>query len=55
MAVKFRGLRHREVVLIDGPAGWGEFAPFADYSAREAAPGCALGWKLPTRVSFPKP
>ena len=38
MAVKFRGLRHREVVLIDGPAGWGEFAPFADYTARETTP-----------------
>ena len=27
----FRGLREREGVLIKGPSGWGEFAPFDDY------------------------
>ena len=27
----FRGLRAREGVLIKGPSGWGEFAPFDDY------------------------
>jgi O-succinylbenzoate synthase len=29
---RFRGLDVREGVLIKGPAGWGEFAPFDDYS-----------------------
>jgi len=33
----FRGLDVREGVLIHGPHGWGEFAPFDDYSDRAAA------------------
>ena len=31
MAVKFRGITTREALLIDGPAGWGEFSPFTEY------------------------
>ncbi len=31
----FRGLAHREGVLLHGPGGWGEFAPFADYTTRQ--------------------
>lgn len=34
---EFRGLRLREGVLIQGPSGWGEFAPFDDYSDTAAA------------------
>ena len=34
---RFRGLDVREGLLIRGPAGWGEFAPFDDYSAERAA------------------
>ena len=26
--LRFRGVDHREVVLLEGPVGWGEFAPF---------------------------
>lgn len=37
MRVRFRGLLQREVVLIDGPAGWGEFSPFLEYESAEAA------------------
>nr|WP_120490982.1 o-succinylbenzoate synthase [Corynebacterium lactis] len=37
MAVKFRGVTTREALLIDGPAGWGEFAPFLEYDARESS------------------
>ena len=37
MAVKFRGVTTREALLIDGPAGWGEFSPFLEYDARESA------------------
>nr|WP_255414093.1 o-succinylbenzoate synthase [Corynebacterium sp. 13CS0277] len=37
MRVRFRGIETREAVLIDGPAGWGEFAPFVEYSPEEAA------------------
>jgi O-succinylbenzoate synthase len=33
----FRGISVREGVLIEGPSGWGEFAPFADYSDAAAA------------------
>ena len=37
MAVRFRGITTREALLIDGPAGWGEFSPFLEYSDEEAA------------------
>jgi o-succinylbenzoate synthase len=52
----FRGVTLREGVLIKGPSGWGEFAPFEDYtdaaasrwldSALEAAFG---SWPAPRR------
>lgn len=31
LRVPFRGLTRREGLLIKGPSGWGEFAPFDDY------------------------
>lgn len=37
MAVPFRGITTREALLIDGPAGWGEFAPFVEYGDEEAS------------------
>lgn len=37
MAVTFRGITTREALLIDGPAGWGEFSPFTEYGAEESA------------------
>ncbi|EUA15466.1 o-succinylbenzoate synthase domain protein [Mycobacterium kansasii 732] len=37
MRVRFRGLTTREVALIDGPAGWGEFGAFLEYQPPEAA------------------
>ncbi len=37
MAVRFRGITTREALLIDGPAGWGEFAPFTEYRPKESA------------------
>ncbi|MEB4208652.1 o-succinylbenzoate synthase [Mycobacterium sp. 94-17] len=43
MRVRFRGITTREVVLIDGPAGWGEFGAFAEYGPREAAHWLASG------------
>lgn len=33
----FRGVTSRAGVLFPGPAGWGEFSPFADYSDQRAA------------------
>lgn len=38
MRVKFRGITAREVMLIRGPAGWGEFSPFPEYDDAESAP-----------------
>ncbi|MCB1265034.1 MAG: o-succinylbenzoate synthase [Mycobacterium sp.] len=37
MRVRFRGITVREVALIDGPSGWGEFGAFTEYEPPEAA------------------
>lgn len=37
MRVRFRGITTREVALIDGPVGWGEFGAFVEYGPAEAA------------------
>ncbi|WP_068177478.1 o-succinylbenzoate synthase [Mycobacterium sp. UM_CSW] len=37
MRVRFRGITTRELALIEGPAGWGEFGAFVEYEPREAA------------------
>ncbi|GAB2699110.1 o-succinylbenzoate synthase [Thalassiella azotivora] len=37
MRVRFRGVDVREVALVRGPAGWGEFSPFPEYGDDEAA------------------
>jgi o-succinylbenzoate synthase len=44
MRVRFRGITTREVALVDGPAGWGEFGAFLEYEPPEAAHwlACAL-------------
>ena len=43
MRVRFRGVEARETVLLRGPAGWGEFGPFAEYADAEAATWLAAG------------
>lgn len=43
MRVRFRGITVREVALIDGPAGWGEFGAFLEYEPPEAAAWLASG------------
>ena len=43
MRVKFRGITVRELALIDGPAGWGEFGAFLEYDPAEAATWLAAG------------
>jgi O-succinylbenzoate synthase len=60
MPVRFRGLTVREGLLLEGPAGWAEFSPFADYGPRESARWlrCALeaaldGWPAPVRDRIP--
>ncbi|MGH3926148.1 MAG: hypothetical protein ACRDTT_25355 [Pseudonocardiaceae bacterium] len=39
MTTRFRGITIREGMLIEGPAGRGEFCPFREYGDRAAA-----GW-----------
>ena len=41
MRTKFRGITTREVMLVRGPAGWGEFSPFPEYDDVESAPWLA--------------
>ncbi len=36
LRTRFRGITVREGILIEGPAGWGEFCPFADYDDTES-------------------
>jgi O-succinylbenzoate synthase len=36
MRVRFRGITIREVALIEGPTGWGEFGAFLEYEPPEA-------------------
>lgn len=43
MRVRFRGITTREVALIEGPAGWGEFGAFVEYEPPEAAHWLASG------------
>jgi o-succinylbenzoate synthase len=43
MRVRFRGITTRELALIEGPAGWGEFGAFVEYGPREAAHWLASG------------
>jgi O-succinylbenzoate synthase len=51
MRVRFRGLDTREAVLLRGPSGWAEFAPFLEYADAEAsrwlAAALASGWEPP--------
>ena len=60
MRARFRGIVVREGMLLRGPAGWGEFAPFAEYGADEcvawlrAAREAAFdGWPVPVRDRVP--
>ena len=51
MRVRFRGITEREVVLVDGPVGWGEFGAFPEYPDAEAAAWLAsaieMAWQGP--------
>jgi O-succinylbenzoate synthase len=37
LATRFRGVDVREALLFEGPQGWTEFSPFAEYDDREAS------------------
>jgi O-succinylbenzoate synthase len=60
MRTRFRGITVREGMLIQGPAGWGEFCPFTEYSDAESAAWLAtaveqstVGWPAPVRDRIP--
>src|SRR5829696_926066 len=60
MRVPMRGVTEREAVLLRGPAGWGEFAPFVEYGDAEAArwlaAAVAAAWEdppVPVRTEVP--
>jgi o-succinylbenzoate synthase len=64
LRVPFRGVRVREALLLSGPAGWAEFAPFTEYPDDQAARWLAAaieagwglaeqGWPDPLRTTVP--
>ncbi|TDD58885.1 O-succinylbenzoate synthase, partial [Actinomadura darangshiensis] len=60
MRTRFRGVTRREGALVKGPAGWGEFSPFAEYGPAECARWLAAareaaceGWPAPVRDRIP--
>jgi O-succinylbenzoate synthase len=60
MVNRFRGIDVREGMLIEGPAGWGDFCAFPEYDDREAASwlttaieACTVGWPDPVRGRIP--
>jgi o-succinylbenzoate synthase len=60
MTERFRGITVREGMVIEGPAGWGEFCPFADYDDHIATSWLAttieaatVGWPEPVRDRIP--
>lgn len=52
MKTSFRGITVREVALIKGEYGWGEFSPFLEYDDAESAPWLASAIEA---ASQPKP
>jgi hypothetical protein len=60
LATRFRGVTSREGVVLHGPSGWGEFAPFAEYPPPVAARWLAAAieaawgtWPAPLRDEVP--
>ncbi len=60
MRTRFRGITVREGVLLEGPAGWGEFSPFLEYDdataaawLRAALEAAEQGWPAPVRDTVP--
>ena len=54
MSVRFRGVDHREALLIEGPQGWGEFAPFIEYGPAESAQWLRAGLEA-AFIGLPEP
>jgi O-succinylbenzoate synthase len=49
----FRGVTYREVALMQGPQGWGEFSPFLEYDDKECRPWLASAIEAAT-IARPK-
>lgn len=49
LVTRFRGVNHREALLLRGPEGWTEFSPFLEYGDDEASVWLAaaidFGWR----------
>ncbi len=59
LRTRFRGVDVRDGVLLQGPAGWAEFAPFRDYSDQQCVPwlesaleAASVGWPAPVRETI---
>lgn len=48
MTTRFRGITRRDGLLIHGPSGWGEAAPFWNYGPDASAPWLAAALELAT-------
>jgi O-succinylbenzoate synthase len=60
LTMAFRGTQVRKGLLLRGPQGWGEFAPFPEYGADESARWLAaaieaawIGWPEALRAEIP--
>jgi len=60
LRTRFRGITTREGLVVEGPAGWGEFCPFPEYGDAEATAWLAaaveqatVGWPAPVRDAVP--
>ncbi|WP_100500493.1 o-succinylbenzoate synthase [Geodermatophilus chilensis] len=60
MRTRFRGIDVRDGVLVQGPAGWGEFSPFWDHDLAHsrrwwaaAVEAACDGWPAPVRDAVP--
>lgn len=60
LRTRFRRVSWREGVLVEGPAGWGEFSPFPEYPPRVTARWAAATreaasrpWPAPRRTNIP--
>jgi o-succinylbenzoate synthase len=61
LVTRFRGIDTREAMLLRGPSGWAEWAPFLEYVPLESGRWLAAavedawgpGWPAPVRASVP--
>ena len=60
LRTRFRGIEVRDAVLVEGPAGWGEFCPFWDYDLQDSrrwweatVEAAVTGWPAPLRDTVP--